>query len=265
MKRPFLLRISPLGLKTPLYYRLYHRQRNRWAGLYTDAPLHFSPQMRMTLLATDEGHSNIAFTGFYELDLSRKIFPLAVSGGIMIDVGANYGYFSLLWAGANPRNRVFAFEASPKNGPALLRNVEKNGLAGRVDVQGVAVGREPGVLRFAPGPKEETGWGGFTLDRDEGAIEVRVRTLDDLLPPGIVVKVLKIDVEGADTWVLQGAEQLLRQRRVEHIFFEQNKPRMRSLGIRDEEAAEHLGRFGYAVFPFSDPSGGLVEYHARPG
>jgi FkbM family methyltransferase len=246
------------------YYRFYREKRSDWPEIYTDAELYFCPQVKMRLFPTDEAHSNIAFTGFYEWGLSRKISRLAKEGGVLVDVGANYGYYSLLWAGKNRRNKVFAFEASPVNYPAIRQNIEQNGFCSQIDLRGVAVGRESGLLKFSPGPQGETGWGGFSLDSSGNGAEIPVQTLDNLLPQDLAIDVLKIDVEGADTWVLQGATRLLKDQRVRNIFFEQNKPRMRQLGIGEGNADEHLTRCGYGIEAMSDPVKDLVEYRAWP-
>ena len=123
-QRPFLLRTAPLWLRTKFYYRFF-RAKKRRPEFFRDAPLEFAPGFRMDLHEGDEGHGQMAFTGFYELELSRRLFQLAEAGGLLVDVGANYGYFSLIWAARNPRNRVIAYEASPRNQPALVSNVSK--------------------------------------------------------------------------------------------------------------------------------------------
>lgn len=219
----------------------------------------------MSLWPTDEGHSNIAFTGFYELHLSKRLNDHARHGGLMIDVGANYGYFSLLWAAASSQNRVIAFEASPRNHAALHRNVTLNGLDSQVEVREMAVGREAGELCFSLGTQEQTGWGGFSDSATETTVEVPVVTLDSSVSEHELVDVLKIDVEGADTWVLYGSKKLLETKRIRHVYFEQNKERMRLLGIRENEASEFLRKVGYTVKPLSDPNSGLAEYYAAPG
>ena len=50
-----------------------------------------------------------------------------------------------------------------------------------------------------------------------------VVTLDEELKDVSFIDVLKIDTEGADTWVLEGAAFLLRQKRIRHVFFEENR------------------------------------------
>jgi hypothetical protein len=72
------------------------------------------------------------------------------------------------------------------------------------------------------------------------------------------IDVLKIDVEGADTWVLQGAEQLLRRQRISHIFFEENVVRMSALGLKLKDAQELLQDCGYRLEPL-----GPEQWYAR--
>ena len=97
--------------------------------------LHFAPQMRMNLVAGDCISDPIAFTGVYELAFTRVLVEIARKpGGLLVDVGANLGYFSLLWAAQRADNQAIAFEASPRNVPLLVDNLEANGLGGRVQV-----------------------------------------------------------------------------------------------------------------------------------
>jgi FkbM family methyltransferase len=264
MNRPVLLRLAPPRVRISLYFKIYRSRRQRWRELYDKADLHFAHGVRMNLWPTDEGHSSIAFTGIYELDLSQRLRAHAHSGGLLLDVGANYGYFSLLWAAASPRNRVISFEASPRNHAALRKNIISNGFESRIELREVAVGQRPGKQPFSVGCEEQTGWGGFCDTKDEATVQVPVVTLDSSISDREVVEVLKIDVEGADTWVLYGAQKLLQSKRIKNIYFEQNKGRLRKLGIGDNDAANFLHASGYEVTPLNDPALSSVEYHATP-
>ena len=264
MNRPFLLQYAPVNLRTFLYYHLFRDRVNRFSPLFDAASLHYAPQITMQLLPTDEAHSNIALTGFYELDLTKRLVQHAMQGRLLVDIGANYGYYSLLWAAARPENRVFAFEPAPRNYDGMKANIARNGMQKQIELHALAVGADRGKLQFALGPEEQTGWGGLSLAASENTIEVDVIRMDEFWQRDEPIDVLKIDVEGADTWVLKGAQKLLESRSVRHIYYEQNKNRMRELQIAEQEAAEFLEAAGYSVEPISDPKGGLVEYCARP-
>ena len=73
-------------------------------------------------------------------------------------------------------------------------------------------------------------------------------------------------MEGADTWVLYGCEQLLKKRQIRKIFFEQNHARMAELGIGANEARDFLASVGYTCIPFGLSEGEWVAYpDGQPG
>lgn len=87
--------------------------------------------------------------------------------------------------------------------------------------------------------------GGITADTHEGTIQVETRKLDDIIPEGLAVNVLKVDSEGADALVLAGAERLLRTHSIRHVFFEHNLTRMMALAISEVEPIDLLNSCGY--------------------
>ena len=253
-----LYKIYPLWLREKIYFHLIARINPalKNSGGYD---LEFAPVKMNALLPTDYGHRQIAWLGFYELDLSRKISSLARQGGTMVDVGTNVGYFTCIWAASNPINEVCSFEPSPRNLSMLRRNLSALNNPQRVQIFDHAVGKEAGTLHFDIGPEEQSGWGGLANTASARTIQVKVCRLDDLVPPNKTVSVLKIDTEGADTWVLLGAVNLLRQKRIRHIFYEANLERMQRLGIQPDEAGKFLTGLGYKVSAF-----GPQEFYATP-
>ncbi len=265
MKRPFLLRLLPDRLRVVAWARLFHPVNERWYSLYSGAPLRLVPNVTMELTPGDVISDCIAFTGVYELKLSRHLLGLAREGGTMIDVGAHLGYFSLLWAAANRANRCFAFEASPRNIERLKRNVARNGFDAAIEVLPLAAGRERGSLPFDLGPPEQTGWGGVAATPGGRTVLVEAVRVDEVVSTVNEVALLKIDAEGADAWVLMGCERLLRRRQVTSVWFEQNKPRMKALGIGEREAEEYLRSLRYLPCPRTNPSAEVVEWSAVRG
>ncbi len=239
--------IYPLSLRDRVSYKLNrfykHLKSNDVTALY-------GRKLKLDLLVTDFGHRRIIMNGFYELDLSRDISKLAKKGGVLLDVGANYGYYSCIWASENRKNKVHAFEASPKNVGPLMNNVNKNNLGDQVKINPLAMGKEKGKLRFNLALKEnQSGWGGITIDKNTESVEVDVDTLDHYATDNGIeaIEVLKIDTEGADTWVLYGAKKLLQEKRIKHIYFEFNLPRMKLLNITPEDAPKFLESVDYEI------------------
>ena len=186
----------------------------------------------------------VAFNGFYELGLTNHMARHAVKGGVLVDVGANMGYFSLLWAGLNPSALVVAFEGSPRNVDLFQNNVKKNHLEGRITVIPKVAGDHSGTISFDPGPAEQTGWGTISAEPLANSISVPMVRLDEQLP-GVRIDVLKIDVEGADTLVLFGCERLLKGKNIKIIYFEQNPEKMEQIGIAHADARQFLRSVGY--------------------
>lgn len=246
--------------------RIYLAQFNKFRYLYEASALEFCPQIVMyDLIPGDLISGHIVFNGFYELALTREIARLSGGGTLFVDVGANMGYFSLLWAGLNPVGRVIAFEAAPRNIKLLEHNIVQNQLSDRITVVPKAAGQQSGTVHFKIGPTEQTGWGGISKEKSLNSIEVPLVRLDDELPD-TTIDVLKIDVERADTWVLYGCEQLLKKKKIRKIFFEQNDARMAELGIGTNEAREFLASVGYACNPFGKGGGEWVAYPTvQPG
>ena len=261
MARPFLSRILPNRLKQSLYYRYYHPRHDAWRHLFAAAPLALCPQVSMfDLIPGDVISGNVAFHGFYEWELSRRIAAHAAKGGLLVDVGANMGYFSLLWAGLSGTGKVVAYEAAPRNIRLFENNVERNHLRDRITLIPKAAGDRHGTVTFDAGPADQTGWGGISAGGSATAITVPLVRLDEQLPDA-KIDVLKIDVEGADTWVLFGCEALLKRRAIQTIFFEQQPSRMKLLGIEPGDAQRFLAGLGYECQPLGAEEG---EWTASP-
>lgn len=249
------MRIPYLTMRERLYYRYYGARADKFQYLYRNASLALAPKVSLGLISTDVSHRWIALTGFYELSLSLIIAKLAKKGGVLVDAGANFGYYSCLWAGVNPGNRVIAFEPSPICIPHFKFNINKNGFNQRIQVKEMALGKENGVCGFFLGLPGQTGWGGLVITDDKRQVEVQVERLDSIynvIDRSGYIDVLKIDVEGADTWVIFGAEKLLREKRIRHIFFEENLGRMEPLNIGRYEAVDFLSSHGYRVKYLTD-------------
>ena len=128
-----------------------------------------------------------------------------------IDVGANIGFYSLLMS---PEvRRVHAFEPDPRNLRPLRANAER---AANVDVIAQAAAASEGERLFDVSGGHELNHLASADAPGEGLLPVAATTLDACraaLPSGVRVVAVKIDVEGFECEVLDGARELTRRDR----------------------------------------------------
>ena len=151
----------------------------------------------------------------YEKGTTELFRQLLKPGMIVVDVGANVGYFSLLSAElVGSSGKVYAFEPEPGNNGVLQKNIEINSLS-NIQVEEMAVSDNSGVADLY---LSELDSGSHSLFGDAArgirkAVQVTTTTLDAFLEsegwPN--VDLVKIDVEGAELGVLNGMERLMER------------------------------------------------------
>jgi FkbM family methyltransferase len=144
--------------------------------------------------------------GTYELKKQRALARFIKPAMTIYDIGAQAGFYTLMFSrliGAS--GRVIAFEPSPRELSFLLRHVAMNHLD-NVTVITAAVSAHTGIAAFSTDR-------GATMNAlaDRGSMMVGTIALDSAaLPPPALIK---MDVEGAESMVLEGARETLRRAR----------------------------------------------------
>lgn len=176
-------------------------------------------------------------------------------GATVLDVGANVGSYTLLFATwAGPAGRVFAFEPAPASRAGLQRHLALNGLADRVDVVAAAAAASVGFARFrTDGTSGANALEPPSTRASAPTIDVKTTTLDAFcearrLRPDVV----KIDVEGAELEVLKGARQVLASDAVQ-AFLELHPSILASRGVTADEIRTELAGQRLTAEPL-DPS-----------
>ena len=155
--------------------------------------------------------------GIYEPQNTALIRSLVRPGDTCIDVGANFGYFSVLLGGiVGPKAKVHSFEANPHLRPLLRRSVKANALRNVVKVYDAALGAAQGtaMLSFKMGD-----FVGGSLHTSKGRLAagdleqvgVRVETLDSFAIDVPARLFMKMDCEGSEYDVLRGGIDLLKR------------------------------------------------------
>ena len=165
-----------------------------------------------------EQRHRLVYLDLFDIELRRVILPLLRPGDLVVDVGANFGFWAL--AAANRGCRVVAIEPIPPTRELLVANAIRNGLQDHLEVVSDAMSDAVGELtlmipdgeggRASAHPEPATNMEEFT---------VAATTLDDLVGDRHI-RLLKIDVEGHEVSVLSGAKNMLGNGSVDYVMIE---------------------------------------------
>jgi FkbM family methyltransferase len=194
-------------------------------------------------------HTHGCWIGSYEIAKQRAIRRLAEPGMNVLDIGANAGFYTLGFAAlCGPAGRVWAFEPDPRNLENLRFHLDVNRVS-NFTVIAAAVCDRAGSARFAQGPNRATGH-----LSGSGARDVATVALDGLLDQGVipVPDLVKMDVEGAEASVLEGAPRILATGRTVWLVAVHGKEQL-------ERCTDILRRSGHAVETLGAPDE-LVAY-----
>jgi len=164
----------------------------------------------------------VRYEGTYEKQLSKVAAQLVSPGDTAVDVGANFGWYSVLLASeVGEEGRVFSFEPNIAIYPTLVKNIENNNYSGRVQLKQCGVGDKVSQEFLSAGDLDSA-VGYFDTQRKDNTADtlesVEIYPLDDLVADQIgEISLIKVDVEGFEPFVLQGAQK---------IFAVENPPAM---------------------------------------
>jgi FkbM family methyltransferase len=182
-------------------------------------------------------------------------------GDVFFDVGANVGFFSLVAARAvGESGEVHSFEPLPELAALLRRTAVANRL-NNLHVVEAAVGQGPGTAEMAV--MKDSAYshlirGQAEVESDHGgwrSVSVATVSLDQYRDQkvGRPLRLMKMDIEGAELEALQGARQLLSQPTAPDVICEVNPDHLARFGHAPEVVFKHFASMGFAAF---DPETG---------
>jgi FkbM family methyltransferase len=171
---------------------------------------------------------------------------LVDSDTVFFDVGANIGIYSLM-AGKKGA-KVYAFEPSPEVLPYLEKNIELN----KFDITLVkeAVGDKVGQIPFYVSTKENMGVGrimeyGRRTEKEKPPVMVSMNALDYYVGQCLAPTLIKMDIEGAEWFAIQGGEQTFSRDDAPVLMIEFHPGEIKHLGGDSEELMKKLRSYGY--------------------
>ena len=192
------------------------------------------------------GATGSVYVGLHEFEEMAFALHFLRPGDLFVDVGANVGVYTVLAAGC-AKARCVSVEPIPTTYRDLIANVRLNELESLVQTLQVGLGAEPGEMSFTTT--------GDTINHVlaagesvEDSASVVVTTLDDILKNDRPT-LMKVDVEGWETKVLEGAETVLSNDSLTGLIIELNGSGSR-YGFDEEVILRKLERHGFRAYRY---------------
>ena len=219
--------------------------------------------------------------GYFEKDLTAAVVDLVRPGDTFFDVGSHFGFYSLLAADiVGASGAVHAFEPTPETYEVLSENAKRRDV---IQAHNLAVFDEPKTIQFWKQSIRDSAINFVITDqqnlsRDEinegQTIDVQAVRLDDFATAHGLPDVMKLDVEGVESFVLRGMSNILKESRPVVMMEVGDSINEKTGNVSSRENVNFLLDHGYVAWEYagqtpeqhipqtSYQSGNLVFIHA---
>lgn len=198
-------------------------------------------------------------TGVYEPDMTDFVNTLLRPGDVFVDAGANEGYFSALGSKRVENGHVFAIEPQSRLIPVITTNAQLNNCV-NISIHHLALSDRAGTLQLHLSP--DTNSGASSLFRSSKLLDnteaVDAKTLDQFVRENEIkrIRFMKVDCEGAEKVIVDGALESLKAHKIEFIAVEFHMPILSEAQVWELDAL--IRSCGYCL---TEAGSGIWVYH----
>lgn len=204
----------------------------------------------------------VLYSTLPEFGEMKLLLKLLRKDDVFIDVGANIGVYSLLASSKITKGRIYAFEPSLSSLPRLYENIAINNKSSTIQVEEKAVSERSGFQYLDVGNMPDyhhlTYQRGGKKNRERSTnIRVPVVTLDKFIAENSLSKIrlIKIDVEGAELLALKGLQESLKSKKVDVLIVEINQyAAAENFGSSPLQVLNYLKNYGFLLYYFDHES-----------
>ena len=210
---------------------------------------------KMYLAINDPGVSrDLIIRGMREREETRMIQKILRKGMIVIDIGANIGYYAMIEASlVTESGQVYAIEPEPRNFELLQQNIKLNNYH-HVDAFQAGIGDKTGFAKLYVSEHSNL----HNLLRplheknDDSAIDVNVYRLDDFLRKNNIIpsniNFIRMDIEGYEVNAIAGMQETLRAAKRLNLFIEFHPGYIEDIaGYSLESTMKMLASLGFEI------------------
>lgn len=204
----------------------------------------------INLQPEDHIQKTILWYGFYEKESILTWEHLVKPDWVVVDIGANIGYYTLIAANRAKNGSVHSFEPVTENYNLLKQNIRLNHLE-NVFANNAGVSNKQSFEAYYISTDENKGMSGLKPAENFSGIseEKETITLDDYAVKNNLERIdlIKIDIEGNELNTLKGMQKVL-ERDKPIIFIEVINEHLAKFGSSAHEVYAFLGSLGYKAF-----------------
>lgn len=202
----------------------------------------------------------IGLHGTYEPVETKLVTELVRPGMIVFDIGANIGYHTLLFAKlAGPDGHVFAFEPDPYSYSLLVKNIEANKYT-NVSAYPLAVTDQAKQLKLYRSSLSNLDHRIVAHSQTEDTISIKGVKLDEF--PDVsdcVVDFIKMDIQSAEGWALEGMKDIVSRSKNVMILTEFWPAGLEHSQYGAEKFLRQLASMGFELVDVKDDVGSAPE------
>jgi len=192
----------------------------------------------------------------FETELVKRTIK---EGNVVVDIGANIGYFTLIFAKLVGKNgSVFAFEPELNNFNILKKNIEINNYA-NVKLVKKAISDKTKIMRLF---LNDSNKGSHTLGKQKNnkqSTEIESVRLDDFFDINNKIDFIKIDIEGAEIDAINGMSKILQNNKDLKILIEYNPLMLKGFGITSQKFFTTLRELNFNIYDLDDQNKKLIH------
>jgi FkbM family methyltransferase len=177
--------------------------------------------------------------GFHQKIDIEMLSSLVAPTDAVVDIGAHIGTFTIPFA--RKARKVYSFEPMSASFAFLQKNIKENGLD-NISVYNCAASDAEGALAIEATPN----LAGTVLFKDNKGI-LPAKRVDDVVPLGERVSLIKVDVEGMELLALKGSERIIKKHRPA-VFFEVNRDALNAHGFSQGSLERFFRSHNYVFY-----------------
>ena len=237
-------------LKQSYYYFRSHNKDNLNLE-YDDVSVRFDTSSRT---AKDWFYPRYLDGTLHESKITKEIVNALNGDSVFYDVGSNIGYYTIFASEVCSKGEVHAFEIDPHFIQLTRMSLKANHTTATLNNNAVS-NKTVDTVSYSG----EFGKTSIDSTTTTGSQAVDTITIDDYAANNPYPDVMKIDVEGFERHVLEGAEQVLEEGYPKTMFLEIHPPKIKNYGGQIQDVLNLIESYGYSYIPIENHRNGTAK------